>query len=182
MADPAERTDEIDAVDEIVTQWNTERPDVDVSPLHVLGRLHRSYAAYLASITVVLEHRGLNVPAFDVLATLRRSGDPFRMTAGELASASLVSTGGVTLRVDRLETAGLVVRRRTGADRRIVHIQLTPLGRELIDSVIDDHFTNEARMLHELSTDEQRTLAALLSRLEKSIHTSTVPTPPGDIR
>ncbi len=170
MLEPLDRP--TDAVDEIVAQWSAERPDVDASPLHVLGRLHRSYSIYLTSIAAVFERHGLNVPAFDVLATLRRSGEPFRMTAGELASASLVSTGGITLRVDRLETAGFVRRQRTGEARRVVYIEPTQTGRALIDEAIDDHFANEAAMISELNPDDQLTLATLLSRLEASIYQS----------
>lgn len=82
-----------DAVDDIVDQWAHQWPELDVSPLKVLGRLHRSYLRYQASLAVVFEEHGINMASFDVLAALRRSGPPYRMTSGQLAESALVTTG-----------------------------------------------------------------------------------------
>ncbi|MQY18896.1 MarR family winged helix-turn-helix transcriptional regulator [Nocardia macrotermitis] len=158
-----------DAVDDIVAQWHLQRPDLDVSPLEVFGRLHRSYIYYQSSLTALFDRHGINMAAFDVLAALRRSGPPYRMTAGQLAEMALVTTGGMTLRVDRLEKAGLVERERDPDDRRIVYSRLTEAGLRVLESTADDHFANEARMLAGLTATEQAGLAHLLRKLERSI-------------
>lgn len=158
-----------DAVDQLMEQWRLARPDVDVSAMAVFGRLHRSFYRYLDQIVPVFEKHGINMAAFDVLSALRRSGPPFRRTAGELAQQTLVTTGGITLRVKRLEAAGLVVREGDPDDGRVVHVKLTPAGLKVIDAVVEDHFRNERRMLTGLSEAEQRELARLLSRVEVSL-------------
>ncbi|MFB4319500.1 MarR family winged helix-turn-helix transcriptional regulator [Actinomadura sp. 21ATH] len=164
--------DRADTVDLIIEQWQRERPDVDVSGLAVFGRMHRGFLRYSMLLGEVFDRHGINMAAFDVLATLLRSGPPYRKTAGELAGISLVSTGGVTLRLDRLEKAGLVVRERDPDDRRVVYARLTERGLELTNAVVSDHFANERRMLAGLSETEQRQLARLLSRLERSLETA----------
>lgn len=161
--------DRPDTVDLIIQQWVRERPDIDVSPLAVFGRLHRSFARYQALIAPVFERHGINMAAFDVLTALRRGGAPYRMTAGELAGISLVTTGGITLRLDRLEKAGLVVRERDDVDRRVVYVRLTDVGLALIDAAAGEHFTNEENMLQGLSDTERRQLARLLGKLEHSL-------------
>lgn len=160
---------EFDAVDQIVDDWNVCRPDLDVSALEVFGRLHRAFLHYQSAIVPIFEHHGINMASFDVLAALRRRGEPFRMTAGELAASSLVTTGGITLRVDRLEEQGLVVRERDTQDRRVVYIQLTSQGRTVVDAVADEHFSNELALLAGLSERDRSALAELLSRLERSV-------------
>ncbi|GAA4471266.1 MarR family transcriptional regulator [Rhodococcus olei] len=160
---------EPDAVDDILAQWARECPDLDVSPLAVLGRLHRTYLRYQSAIGHVFDRHDINMASFDVLSALRRSGKPYRMTSGQLAESSLVTTGGITLRIDRLEKAGLVRRERDADDRRIVYAELTDAGLDLIDTVARDHFANEVRMLAGLSETERAELAVLLRRLEESI-------------
>ncbi|MCK0091340.1 MarR family transcriptional regulator [Rhodococcus sp. F64268] len=158
-----------DAVDDIVSQWAREWPGLDVTPLEVLGRLHRTYLRYQGTIARIFDEYGINMASFDVLAALRRAGEPYRMTSGQLAESSLVTTGGVTLRIDRLEKAGLVRRERDADDRRIVHAELTEAGKKLIDEVAVAHFENETRMLAELSKDDQSELVQLLRKLEYSL-------------
>lgn len=158
-----------DGVDLIIEQWRHTRPDVDVSAMAVFGRLHRSFYRYQAQIATVFEAHGINMAAFDVLSALRRSGPPYRVTAGALAQQTLVTSGGVTLRVKRLEADGLVTRERDAEDGRVVYVQLTESGLELIDAVVDEHFGNEKQMLMGLSSPEQRQLATLLSKVERSL-------------
>ncbi len=169
-----------DAVDMILEQWQRERPDMDVSPLAVFGRLHRSYLRYTALLNEVFERHDLNMAAFDVLATLRRSGPPYRRTAGELAAISLVSTGGVTLRLDRLEKAGLIIRERDPEDRRVVYARLTDHGMNVTDRVVEEHFANERRMRAGLSETERRQLARLLAKLEHSLEVVETAAPATD--
>ncbi|WP_342661748.1 Transcriptional regulator SlyA (plasmid) [Rhodococcus ruber] len=165
-----------DAVDDILARWATEHPDLDASPLQVLGRLHRCYVFYSSSLADLLDMHGLNVASFDLLAALRRAGAPYRMTSSQLAELSLVSTSGITLRVDRLVKAGLVERDRDPNDRRVVHAQLTLKGLETIDHIIGPHFQNESAMLAGLSAGERETLSNLLRKLESSIISGTTGT------
>jgi DNA-binding MarR family transcriptional regulator len=165
-----------DAVDLIMEQWRHARPELDVSALAVFGRLHRNYHRYQGQIGEKFAQHGITMSAFDVLTALRRNGEPYRLTAGALASQTLVSTGGLTQRVERLEKAGLARRERGGDDGRVVYVQLTEQGQELIDQVADDHFANETAMLVGLGAAEQRQLAALLARLERSMELAEMTT------
>jgi|GEM_PF-699005 len=158
-----------DVVARVLTEWRTELPDTDVSALAVFGRLHRCFLRYQAQVNRVVEHRNISVAALDVLTSLRRAGAPYRRTAGDLAASSLVSTGGITLRAERLEAAGLILRERDENDRRIVYLRLTDTGLALIDQLVDEHFGNELEMLAGLVPAERSRLAALLARLEHSL-------------
>jgi DNA-binding MarR family transcriptional regulator len=154
-----------DAVDEIIGQWGRVRPGLDVSAMQVFGRLHRSFLLYRTAIGERFTEAGTSEPGFDVLAALRRSGPDQRLSAGELARQTLVTTGGLTLRVKRLEKEGLVRRERDPEDHRMVYVSLTDAGRDLVDRTADLHFDNMARMLEGLSTEERADLARLLGRL-----------------
>ncbi|MDH6227072.1 MULTISPECIES: MarR family transcriptional regulator [Streptomyces] len=158
-----------DAVSRVVEEWRRERPDLDPSPIEVLGRLHRSFQLYQTRTSRPVAAAGLSLAGFDVLAALRRSGEPYRLTAGELAATGLVSSAGVTLRLDRLEGEGLIVRERDARDRRVVHCRLTPAGLRLIDRLFAEHLDNERRMLAALEPKERTQLAALLEKLERSL-------------
>ncbi|WP_093803803.1 MarR family winged helix-turn-helix transcriptional regulator [Streptomyces sp. Wb2n-11] len=164
-ARPADR----DAVAKVIEDWARERPDLDTSPLEVLARLHRSFLRYSAKLTTSIEHHGLSVAGFDVLTALRRAGEPYRLTAGQLADSGLVSSAGVTLRIDRLEKDGLIVRERDADDRRVVYSRLTDKGLATVDTVFAEHLENESRMLGGVSPAERRQLARLLRKLESSI-------------
>ncbi|MEV8596278.1 MarR family transcriptional regulator [Streptomyces sp. NPDC052012] len=158
-----------DAVAAIIEDWARERPELDTSPLEVLARLHRTFLRYQAGLTAAIERHGLAVAGFDVLTALRRAGKPYRLTAGQLADSGLISSAGVTLRIDRLEKDGLIVRERDAEDRRVVYSRLTDAGLAKVDEVFAEHLDNERRMLAELSPAERRQLARLLSKLEHSI-------------
>lgn len=158
-----------DAVDQIVDQWRTERPDLDPTPIALFGRVHRVYLRYQAVIGKTFGRFDLNAASFDVLAALRRSGPPYRKTASELASGSLLSSAGVTFRLDRLESAGLIERQRDSDDRRVVHSQLTDAGLEVIEAAIAEHLEGEHRLLAGLTERERTQLARLLAKLESSI-------------
>lgn len=160
-----------DPVDGIVAQWAEQRPGLDVSALHVFGRLHRAYLRHHAVLAELFGRFGTHVAAFDVLAALRRSGPPYRMTAGELADTALISSGGITMRVDRLVKAGLVVRERDTHDRRVVYVRLTAAGFALVDRVAEAHFAHEQVMLHGLSASDRGELARLLGALVESMET-----------
>lgn len=153
----------------VIEDWARERPELDTSPLEVLARLHRSFLRYSTGLTESVERHGLSVAGFDVLTALRRSGEPYRLTAGQLADSGLVSSAGVTLRIDRLEKDGLIVRERDTQDRRVVYSRLTEKGLTTVDTAFAEHLDNENRMLGGLSPSERRQLARLLRKLEISI-------------
>jgi DNA-binding MarR family transcriptional regulator len=158
-----------DAVDAILEQWRRELPKVDATPMAVFGRIHRVFLRYQVHVTDVFAEYGINAAAFDIMAALRRHGAPYRLTAGALADTSLITSGGISLRVDRLEKAGLVTRERDEVDKRVVYVQLTDVGLELIEKVAAAHFANEHNLLVGLTQAERRQLAQLLSRLERSL-------------
>lgn len=159
MADLAES---LDRVARIQREWARERPDVDVRPQGVIGRLHRLGAYLTEELCVVYRKYGLGEGDFDVLAALRRAGAPFERAPGELAEHTMVTTGAMTKRVDRLERAGLVSRRTSESDGRGRVVALTPQGRELIDRAFSEHMANERRLLAALTEGEAAHLESLL--------------------
>jgi DNA-binding MarR family transcriptional regulator len=161
-----------DRVDLSVAQWAEQWPELDVSAMEVFGRLHRIFHLYEAEIARVFHEHGVNAAAFGVLAALYRSGPPYRLQVGDLAELTLVSTGGMTQRLDRLERLGLVVRERDRGDRRVVHATLTDAGHECAREVAEAHFTNERRLLHLLDPDQRGRLADILRLLERSVTTA----------
>ncbi|WP_377644106.1 MarR family winged helix-turn-helix transcriptional regulator [Oryzobacter terrae] len=158
-----------DHVAHVVEQWRTERPDLDVSPLLVIGRVHRVANALTPELVAVYARHGLGEGDFDVLATLRRQGEPYALTPGELGERTLVTSGAVSKRLDRLEVRGLVTRRPSDTDGRSRTVALTAEGRRVIDAAMGDHVANEARLLGALDVDERATLGTLLGRLASSL-------------
>lgn len=153
-----------DHVATIQQAWARERPDLDVSPQGVIGRLHRLAAVLREELVAVYQQYGLGEGEFDVLATLRRAGAPYERAPGELAEHTMVTTGAMTKRVDRLAEAGLVTRRRSEADGRGRVVALTPQGLDLIDRAMTAHMANEHRLLEPLTAGDRRQLEALLVR------------------
>lgn len=154
-----------DEVDEIIEEWHQQRPDSDPSSIGTIGRIARLHAVQNIVLRSVHERFGLSPAAFDVMASLRRSGPPYRKTAGELADSSLLSTGGVTLRLDRLEADGWVRRVRSEEDRRVVYAELTDKGLDIIDQVFDAHIAIEQQLLSGLTSAQRRDLNDLLRLL-----------------
>jgi DNA-binding MarR family transcriptional regulator len=154
-----------DHVDEVLELWKRERPDLDSTPVAVVGRVSRLSRALEDRLEPVYKEHGLDGGLFDVLATLRRQGSPFRLSPRELADASMLTSSGTTKRLDRLESAGLIARKPDPVDRRGVLIELTPAGRKLIDAAYPQHMANEDRLLAPLTKAERRQLATLLRKL-----------------
>lgn len=152
-----------DHVARIQAEWARERPDVDVRPQGVIGRLHRLAGHLTEQLCVVYRRFGLGEGEFDVLATLRRAGPPFERTPGELAQFTMVTTGAMTKRIDRLERDGLVSRRRSTTDGRGRVVALTTAGRELIDQAFTEHMANEHRLLAALTGKQAAELEAILT-------------------
>jgi DNA-binding MarR family transcriptional regulator len=160
----------VDHVARIQAEWRAERPDVDTTPQGVIGRLHRIAIQLTGELTLLYAKYGLTEGEFDVLAALRRAGAPYERAPGEIALHTMVTTGAVTKRVDRLEEAGLVDRRRSAADGRGRVVRLTPAGRRLIDKAFTAHMANEKRLLEALTPAEtmqlEKLLTTWLARLE----------------
>jgi len=153
----------LDHVARIQAEWARERPDVDVRPQGVIGRLHRLAGLLTDQLCVVYQRFGLAEGEFDVLAALRRAGAPYERAPGELARFTMVTTGAMSKRVDRLETAGLVTRRRSAEDGRGRVVALTTAGRKLIDTAFTEHMANERQLLAELTGKQADALEALLT-------------------
>ena len=158
-----------DRAAQIVEQWRTERPDLDPTPFLVIGRLHRVAAALTTELVRVYAEFGLGEGEFDVLATLRRQGGDCALTPSDLSEQTVVTSGAVTKRVDRLVSLGLVERRPSGTDGRSRLVALTPPGRRLIDRAFTAHLANEARLLEVLSPTERAGLERGLLALARSL-------------
>jgi DNA-binding MarR family transcriptional regulator len=153
-----------DAVDLILEQWARERPDLDCSPMGVIGRITQlQREVHLAQRATFARH-GLDAPSFDVLAALRRAGEPYQLTPTALMRTALVTSGAITQRLDRLEERGLITRTRSEADGRAVVVTLTAAGREALDAALPDHLETERGLLDGLTGAELEQLAALLRR------------------
>jgi DNA-binding MarR family transcriptional regulator len=152
----------------ILEQWRRERPDLDPSPMGVIGRLSRLGLWLDRQIAAGLVPFNLEPSEFDVLATLRRQGKPYELTAGELMNSAMLTSGAITQRIDRLESKGLVERLPDRNDRRVVRVRLKPAGVKLINLAVEGHLENEEHILESLSVKERAQLAALLRRLMAS--------------
>lgn len=157
-----------DRVDFILEQWSRERPDLDVSPISIIGRISRLSRRFEQEIGHHLEEFDLTPDEYDVLATLRRSGKPYALNPRELLGSMMVSSATVTHRLDKLEARGLVERLRDPADRRGVIARLTPTGKRLVDRASVRHYEDEDRLLGALSRKERDALAGLLRRLAEA--------------
>ncbi len=158
-----------DTVDEIVDQWTEVRPDLDVSPMAVVGRLSRASRLLERGVKAYFASHGLEAWEFDVLATLRRAGEPYTLTSGDLARAVMIGSSALTNRVDRLVSQGLVTRKTDPGNRRQVLITLTPDGLSLVDRIAEGHYLNEDRLLSGLTTAQRDRLAATLRTLLVSL-------------
>jgi DNA-binding MarR family transcriptional regulator len=151
-----------DEVDEIVARWQAERPDLDVAPLHVLSRISRLARHLDRARRAAFAAHGLETWEFDVLSALRRQGPPYQLSPGSLLRATLVTSGTMTNRIDRLAEAGLVSRHRDPRDKRGVVVQLTDRGRGTVDAAMSDLLRRERELLTGLGPDQQQDLAGLL--------------------
>ena len=161
------RTEEVapDEVDRLVDAWQRERPDADVAPLAVLSRVSRLAKHLDIARKQAFASHDLEVWEFDVLAALRRAGQPYRLSPGQLGAQTLVTSGTMTNRIDRLEHKGYVTRRPDPDDRRGVQVELTTSGRDCVDGALDDLLASERSLLEGLPINEQRELASLLRSL-----------------
>jgi DNA-binding MarR family transcriptional regulator len=154
-----------DSIELFMQQWRRERPDLDPTPLGVFGRIHRIVGHFNRRADTWLSEFGLTWESFSLIVTLRRAGKPYALRPTDLLRESLLSSGAVTNRIDRVEALGLVRRVADPGDRRAVVVQLTPRGRALADRAIKAHFAEMERLLAGLTTREIQRAAILLSRL-----------------
>jgi len=154
-----------DRVDDILRQWKRERPDLDVSPMGIIGRISRAERMIDERMKAASLQFGLERWGFDVLATLRRAGEPYRLTPTQLFQSLMLTSGAITNRIDRLEHAGLVERLLDPHDRRGILVSLTRNGLKLIDRAIAAHMQEEEEMLASFSARDREAAARLLRTL-----------------
>jgi DNA-binding MarR family transcriptional regulator len=158
-----------DGVDEIVEEWAQERPELDTTAMAVFGRIYRAAKWVGEAQAQAYARLGITRADFDVLATLRRAGTPEGLSPGRLTSALMLTSGGMTSRLDRLERAGLVARRPDPDDRRALLVTLTPAGHDLIDQAVVAGLEVQQRLLGDLPADKQRQVNDLLRELLASV-------------
>ena len=154
-----------DPVDRILDQWRTEMPGIDPTPMGIIGRLSRAASAVESRLAETFKRHGLDASSFDVLATLRRSGSPFRVTPVALARDAMISTAAVAQRLNKLEKRGLILRDENPDDGRSTFVTLTPAGKALVEQALSDHLATERALLGNLSTEDQTLLAHLLGNI-----------------
>ncbi|MGE0502722.1 MAG: MarR family winged helix-turn-helix transcriptional regulator [Rhizobiaceae bacterium] len=164
-----------DHVDRLRAQWARELPDLDTGPMAVIGRAVRLSNLVRPSIEATFARHGLDRGEFDVLATLRRSGAPYRLTPTELYTSLMLSSGGLTHRLDRLERAGLIRREKSPSDGRSMLVALTPEGEERTERAFRDDMEGEAGFLQALDGKERVALAGLLRKLILGIEAADGP-------
>lgn len=152
----------MDHVDRILAQWRQQRPDLDVGPMGVIGRMKRLHDRLATGLQKVFAAHGLNGASFDVLATLRRSGEPYALSPSELVDWTMVTSGTMTNRLDRLESAGLIERRPNPKDGRGSVVALTDQGFELIDTIVSEHVANQHALVSGLDASSMAQLDGLL--------------------
>ena len=152
-------------MDEILAQWQTERPDLNVASLGLYGRLFRVVHFSEDALAKGLAPYGLQPGWFDLLAALRRTGERHELNPTQLRRATLLSSSGMTKRLDRMEEAGLIERRPDPGDRRGTLVRLTRRGKSVIDRAVETHIGNEERLLGAFTAADRRTLDGLLKKL-----------------
>lgn len=149
--------------------WARELPDVDTSGMDILGRARRIVLASRPAIEAVFARHGIDAGEFDVLATLRRSGAPYALRPTELYKTLMISSGGLTARLAKLEKAGLVERPPSPDDGRSSPVRLTSVGRSKVEAAFREDMAIEGRMIAGLSSEETAQLIHLLRSLEASL-------------
>ncbi|TRO89491.1 MarR family transcriptional regulator [Glycocaulis profundi] len=163
---PAEQMDDVDTFREA---WRRELPKLDTSPMAVLGRINRIAAKTSPAISAVFDRHGLERGEFDVISTLRRSGPPYTLSPTDLYRTLMITSGGLTHRLARLEKAGLIIREPSAADRRSLLVRLTESGSGAVEAAFAEDMALERDILDTLPEDRREALAALLRDLLRAI-------------
>lgn len=167
----SESTSEPDSVDAVVAAWARERPDLDLTAIGIVGRLGRAALLLRPAQERIFTEYGLQRGEFDVLATLRRAGEPYTLTPSQLSDALLLTRAGMTNRIDRLVASGLVERTPAPDDRRSLHIRLTERGFTTVDEAMTAHTANVTQLLSALPTTGRAALEDLLRTLLHTLET-----------
>jgi len=157
----------MDKVDEVIAQWNKEKPDLDITSMAIIGRFKRIEQHLTLEMAKTFSEHGLNLANFDVLATLRRSGSPYALSPNDLIKSTMVTSGTMTNRIDQLCKAGLVERIKNPKDGRSVVVSLTKAGYKVIDTAITAHVETENKLTSCLSEDDKKNLNDLLRKFLK---------------
>lgn len=165
MPDPSRRKPDADVVDRLLEDWARERPDLDASAMAVVGRLLHLGGLLHARASERLRAHGISYTELDVLATLRRSGAPYRLSPTALRKAVVLTSGAMTACLNRLEQRGLIRRTPDGRDRRSLMATLTPEGVALIEAAIVSHFDQADQVVAGLDAAERQDLARLLRKV-----------------
>lgn len=158
-----------DHVATIIDQWEKERPDLNPSPIAIVGRLSRLSRVAERKIEENFKKYGLQGGTYDLLATLRRNGEPFSLTPTLLQAEMMLSSGATTYRIDLLEKRGLLERKPDPSDRRGTLVSLTPAGKKLADEVVETHLAAEHEFLSSLTEKQKADLAELLGQLAQAV-------------
>ncbi|MCK8080865.1 MULTISPECIES: MarR family winged helix-turn-helix transcriptional regulator [Vibrio] len=152
----------MDAIDRVVEQWAKEKPELETEPMAMMGRIMR-IAKYMETQVADLHKKyDMKLGEFDVLATLRRSGKPYRLTPSELIGSMMLTSGAMTNRLDKLEAKGLISREHSKEDRRSVSVQLTKDGLVLIDEMMTEHVEMQKKLVKSLSASQKKNTNQLL--------------------
>ncbi|WP_122054633.1 MarR family winged helix-turn-helix transcriptional regulator [Vibrio sp. Evd11] len=152
----------MDAIDRVVEQWAKEKPELETEPMAMMGRIMR-IAKYMETQVAELHKKyDMKLGEFDVLATLRRSGKPYRLTPSELIDSMMLTSGAMTNRLDKLEAKGLISREHSKEDRRSVSVQLTKDGLILIDQMMTEHVEMQKKLVKSLSASQKKNTNQLL--------------------
>ena len=165
----------MDHVDKILAQWRQERPDLDVAPMGLIGRVKRLGLCLSREMEKTWAEFGLNAASFDVLATLRRSGAPFSLSPSDLIASTMVTSGTMTNRIDQLEKAGFVARQQSPEDRRSFQITLTDKGFAVIEEAVAAHVRTQEKLVSGLKPEDRRALDGLLKAFQGSVDMSQLP-------
>lgn len=163
-----------DHIDRLRGQWQQELPELDTSPMAVIGRARRITLRLRPGIEAVFARHGLDAGEFDVISTLRRAGAPWRLMPTELYRTLMISSGGLTARLNRLEAAGLIRRREAEEDKRSLLVELTEAGCAKAEATFREDMALEKHLLAGLSAREQEELAALLRKLALSLESADI--------
>jgi DNA-binding MarR family transcriptional regulator len=159
----------MDRVHDIQAQWRRERPDLDVGPMGLIGRINRLAQHLTREMEATLAGHGLNFSSFDVLATLRRSGQPYALSPGDLMETMMITSGTMTNRIDQLERAGLVTRQPNPNDARSVLIALTERGFEVVEAAVADHVATQGRLVAALPPEAREALDGILGQFLETV-------------
>ncbi|CAK1889761.1 MarR family transcriptional regulator [Vibrio crassostreae] len=152
----------MDAIDRVVEQWAKEKPELETEPMAMMGRIMR-IAKYMETQVAELHKKyDMKLGEFDVLATLRRSGKPYRLTPSELIGSMMLTSGAMTNRLDKLEAKGLISREHSKEDRRSVSVQLTKDSLILIDQMMTEHVEMQKKLVKSLSASQKKNTNQLL--------------------